>query len=1505
MRLKFSLPFLMVFFLFNVFEGVATGLFAATPVAPSGLTTSSTGFNTVTLNWTDNTTDETGFKIERKTGTSGTWGQIATVGVNVVTYSNAGLANLTYYYRVRAYNGEGDSAYSNEVMGKPLPYTPTNLVAMVVSSSQIDLTWTDNSGNEDGVSIDYRPSSSTTWTPVDVNIPNTISYSKTGLAESVTYYFRLRAYHEISGTRNYSGYSNTLSATTFPQAPSNLTAAAASATSVNLNWADNSSGETGFKIERKTGSGGTWAQITSVGANVTTYQDTGLTTQTTYYYRVRATNAGGDSAYSNQVSATPPSIPVPPNNLTAASISVSQINISWADNSGNEYGFKIERKTGSGGNWGQIATVGPNITTYQDTGLSVSTTYYYRVRSYTVAGTSNPTNEASATTFPQAPSNLTATPVSATAVNLDWTDNSPDEISFKIEHKAGAGGTWAQVATVGTNVTTYQDTGLTTQTTYYYRVRATNAGGDSAYSNQVSATPPSIPVPPNNLTATSISVSQINISWADNSGNEYGFKIERKTGSGGNWGQNATVGPNITTYQDTGLSASTTYYYRVRSYTVAGTSNPTNEASATTFPQAPSNLTAAPVSATAVNLGWTDNSPDEISFRIERKAGSGGSWAQVATVGTNVTTYQDTGLTTQTTYYYRVRATNAGGDSAYSNQVSATPPSIPVPPNNLTATSISVSQINISWADNSGNEEGFKIERKTGSGGTWAQIATVTSNITTYPNTGLLDSTVYYYRVRSYNVAGNSNYTNEAYATTYLQAPSNLTASAISSTEINLEWTDNSAGETSFKIERKAGSGGTWGEIGVVGSNAIQFTSDNLSEVVEYYYRVRASNAGGNSTYSNEASATTLPSAPTNLTATVISDTSIQLTWEDNSIHETSSRIERKLASEVNWTEIAVVNANVTLYDDTTALLQNGDYQYRVRTYMNSVSSDYSNTYSIRVTTFLPLELDINSGPVLMGPGKGWVAYVDMVDTHQGYNDIINFDGTRLANQLDTLLSKSCDIIYIRITWNDFEMHNTELNRFLHAIHDYNNPVPPNSPKTFEEKFKVILRLMFVNTCYVSASPEDFPCTPEFGWDYITRSFNLASDCNPNVLEIKEFDYMGKNAGYPVNYANIPAVTVFNCWNGRIRGFVDQYPQTVISVEPGFMGNWGENHLLAFYSNNPLHSGYYFDFTVNPWDAFYNIIKLWFNSFADIMYANSNLKVFMCSNLNWIQTKYLNINDYPNLPPVATDKIPIDMFQIAQNNRFQLRVDNSPTHRLAYLNSIPELERTDDDKRQIQQIKELNYHYHDFLFKNESPGPGIMEFSQSNLATITRDLKGFYFNYSQLRMPSTEWTLQDTIDYASTSEFNKFKNLLGYRFQVNSIKYVNLVQDNKGCFYIKISNIGYGYCDSKIRLVIKPNGKDKYYSDEVDGKLLRRESAVEPTSFSNYDPLTHSHDIVHYVPIGVPVIIPPDFTKWTLIIEVQDQFEHWVPVKWSNHTEESDDPIMEMEIPFDESGIPN
>jgi hypothetical protein len=262
---------------------------------------------------------------------------------------------------------------------------------------------------------------------------------------------------------------------------------------VNLTWTDNSGNEQGFRIQRSL-DGVTFVQVGLVGVNVTAFSDLTTAAGTTYIYQVVAFNANGNSLPSNAVIViTPVAISAPTNLAAAPSVLSDQpptVTLNWTDTSTNEGGFAIERAVGAGA-FAEIARVGANVTTFLDTTVAPKTTYNYRVRAFLGTAFSAYSNTATATTpgeIPEAPSNLRVIRTANNRIDLAWNDNSPNETNFLLQRSLTADFAVVTNFTMAANATTFSDRSVARRTTYFYRIRAANADGNSAFSNTVSAT---------------------------------------------------------------------------------------------------------------------------------------------------------------------------------------------------------------------------------------------------------------------------------------------------------------------------------------------------------------------------------------------------------------------------------------------------------------------------------------------------------------------------------------------------------------------------------------------------------------------------------------------------------------------------------------------------------------------------------------------------------------------------------------------------------------------------------------------------------------------------------------------------------------------------------------------------------------------------------------------------------------------------------------------------------
>ncbi|HEX8525314.1 MAG TPA: fibronectin type III domain-containing protein [Tepidisphaeraceae bacterium] len=971
------------------------------PAAPSGLAALALTSSQVSLSWVDNADNESNFIVERSLN-GGAFVQIATLAANTFTYTDNGLTGSSNYaYRVLATNGGGNSDYSNTAtVTTPIallaPVSPNQLVATAQGSSSIALTWADNSSNETNFRID-RSTSGGMYQPIAYLNADTTSYVDSRLAAGTNYSYRVRAYNAVGS----SVWSNLASATTLgvaPVAPSNLSATAGSATQVTLAWNDNSTNETGFKVERATGTGA-FVQIAVTAAGATGYVDATAAEGTTYSYRVRATNAIGDSAYTTTATATTPvapRAPVSPTNLSATADSSSQVTLAWTDASDNETGFKIYRAA-TGGIFVQIGTVGAGVSSYVDTSVSANASYSYRMRATNSIGDSAYTDVVTVTTplapqAPVAPTALSATATSPSQIVLSWTDNSNNETGFRIERATGAG-SFAAIATLGAGVTSYADNGLAASTSYNYRVMAFNAVGDSGQTNVVGATTlaqPTAPVAPSTVVAAASGTSQVALSWSDNADNETSFVVERAIGAGA-FAAIATLGTDTTSYLDTTVVAATSYTYRVKAMNAVGSSVYSNTASATTaaapsVPVSPNQLAASAVDSTTVDLTWADNSSNETNFRIDRSS-DGFRYAQIAVVGADTTSYRDTGLSASTTYTYRVRAYNAVGISVWSNLAPVTTLQAPPPaaPAALSATVTGPNTVDLGWYDQSSDETGFSIERNDGNG--FVVLGSVGAGVTNWTDATAIENVNYTYRVQALGAGGRtSDYSNSTSATISMVAPTNLSAIAGGSDQIVLTWTDTTASESGFVIERSTDFS-TYVVVGTVGAGVTSYTDLGLSSDTIYSYQVRASNAFGSSDASATASAKTddvAPLAPSDLLAAATGAYRVDLSWTDQSSNETYFAIERSTAGG-DFLPVAFVTSGQTSWSDNN-VDANTTYSYRVYA-INAVGNSALSNVASATTTLQPLSAPLDLHVTALSTKQLYIDWT--VTTDQSENTVL------------------------------------------------------------------------------------------------------------------------------------------------------------------------------------------------------------------------------------------------------------------------------------------------------------------------------------------------------------------------------------------------------------------------------------------------------------------------------------------------------------------------------------
>ncbi len=897
-----------------------------------------------------------------------------------------------------------------------------------------------------------------------------------------------------------------------PTAPSGLGATAFSPSQINLGWtaSQDNVGVTGYQIERCQAAGcSNFAPLTTVPGTQTTYSDTGLTANTSYSYRVRATDAAGNlSPYSNTATtstlAPDSQPPTAPSTLTATAAGSTQINLGWQASQDNVgvTNYLVERCQGAGcSNFSQIGT--STQTTYNDTGLAPNTSYSYRVRATDAAGNLSPYSntattstqagtaglvaaygfsEGSGTTVADSSGNNNAGTISGATwtgsgkygsgllfsgsnakvtvpdsaslhltagmtleawVNPSTTSSAWRDVIYKGNDNyylegtssssgkpaggAIAGGSYAEAfgtsaltantfsylavsydgATVrlyvnGTQVASTAHTGTIATSTNPLQI-----GGDNLYGQYFQGTIDEVrvystaltqtqvqtdmntpiapdtqpPTAPSGLGATAFSPSQINLGWTASQDNVgvTGYQIERCQAAGcSNFAPLTTVPGTQTTYSDTGLTANTSYSYRVRATDAAGNLSPySNTATTSTLapdsqpPTAPSTLTATAAGSTQINLGW-QASQDNVgvtNYLVERCQGAGCS--NFSQIGTSTqTTYNDTGLAPNTSYSYRVRATDAAGNlSPYSNTATT---STQAGTAGLVAAYGFDEGSGTTVADSSGNNNG------TISGATWTSSGKYGNALVfngsariTVPDAPSLDltsrmtleawvnpSTVssawrdviykgqdnYYLEATSSNASVPAGGGTIGGTNSVASAPGALAAGAWTFLAVTYDGSNVRLYINGSRVATQAATGNI-----TTSTNPLQIGGDNLYG--QYFQgtidEARVYNAALSQTqvYSDMLAEVNSATAPNNLSASAVSGTQVNLSWQaPTTPGVTSYAIERCVGATCsNFVQIGTTAA--TTFSNTNLTAQTS-YSYRVRALYGASPGGYSNVAS-------------------------------------------------------------------------------------------------------------------------------------------------------------------------------------------------------------------------------------------------------------------------------------------------------------------------------------------------------------------------------------------------------------------------------------------------------------------------------------------------------------------------------------------------------------------------------
>lgn len=585
--------------------------------------------------------------------------------------------------------------------------------------------------------------------------------------------------------------------------------ASAFAASANLSWDSNTEPDlSGYKVYFGTSSGNYGAPV-NVG-NTTSYTVSGLGDGTYYFVVTAFDTAGNESGFSNEASKTFSSSDTTPPVISAISVSNvldDRATISWATNEAADTQIEYGTTT-SYGTLSPLNTAMLTAHTGTLTGLSSETLYHYRVLSRDAAGNLTTSGDGSFTTTagpditPPAISGIGSSNAGETRVTISWTTSEAADTRIEYGTTTSYGSFTALSASLVTAHS--QDiTGLSAGTTYHFRVLSKDAAANLATSGNNTFTTDTPPGDTDGPVISGISVGSINASGATVTwSTDEGATSQVEYGTTSSYGTSSALSSTLVTTHSrslSGLSASTVYHYRVVSKDASdnisssgdGTFTTAGASSDTTGPVI-SNVDVQNITAGSATLTWTtdESATSQVDFGLTDSYGSSTSKNE-----TLLTSHQQiiTGLSANTSYHFRVKSGDAGGNLSASNdasfQTAVSENSDTTPPADVASFAASGSReaVVLSWTNPSDSDfAGVRIRFRTddfpndiNDGELLGDISGDPGAAMAMTHSGLAEGVTYYYLAAAYDDSGNFQTT--VFASAKTSAPASRADSGSSS----------------------------------------------------------------------------------------------------------------------------------------------------------------------------------------------------------------------------------------------------------------------------------------------------------------------------------------------------------------------------------------------------------------------------------------------------------------------------------------------------------------------------------------------------------------------------------------------------------------------------------------------------------------------------------------------------------------------------------------------------